>query len=84
MVQIRLLRQELDGVMELLRVGHATRIRALALERDVARLEGELSEHAANVAGLEQQIRANSAPSIQLPRRSPRQARDAVAQQAAM
>jgi HlyD family secretion protein/epimerase transport system membrane fusion protein len=54
--QIRLLRQELDGVLELLRGGHATRIRALALERDIARLEGERGEHAANVSRLEQSI----------------------------
>jgi HlyD family type I secretion membrane fusion protein len=54
--QVRLLRQELDGVIELLRGGHATRIRALGLERDIARLEGERGEHAANVSRLEQSI----------------------------
>lgn len=54
--QIRLLRQELDGVLELLRGGHATRIRALGLEREIARLEGERGEHAANVSRLEQSI----------------------------
>lgn len=54
--QARAFRQELEGVVELLRGGHATRTRALALERDIARLEGERGEHAIQVARLEQAI----------------------------
>lgn len=67
--QARAFRQELEGVLELLRGGHATRTRALALERDIARLEGERGGHAVEVARLEQAIGEVEMQILQLHRR---------------
>lgn len=54
--QIRFLQQELNGVNDLLRQGFAPRTRALALSRDLARLEGEQGEYLSTVARSRQQI----------------------------
>jgi HlyD family type I secretion membrane fusion protein len=54
--QISLLQDELNGVNELLRSGFAPRTRALALSRDLARLQGEQGEYLSTVARTHQQI----------------------------
>lgn len=54
--QIRFLQDELNGVNELLRSGFAPRTRALALSRDLARLQGEQGEYLSTVARSRQQI----------------------------
>ena len=54
--QINFLQQELNGVNDLLRQGFAPRTRALALSRDLARLEGEQGEYLSTVARSRQQI----------------------------
>ncbi|MBO1076886.1 HlyD family type I secretion periplasmic adaptor subunit [Roseomonas marmotae] len=54
--QIALISDELRGVEELLRGGFAPRTRALALQRELARLEGERGEHLATVARTRQAI----------------------------
>jgi HlyD family secretion protein/epimerase transport system membrane fusion protein len=54
--QIRFLQDELNGVNELLRQGFAPRTRALALSRDLARLQGEQGEYVSTVARTHQQI----------------------------
>ena len=54
--QIALVQDELNGVNELLRNGFAPRIRALALERELAKLQGEQGEYLSTVARTRQQI----------------------------
>lgn len=54
--QINFLQDELNGVNELLRQGFAPRTRALALSRDLARLQGEQGEYLSTVARSHQQI----------------------------
>jgi HlyD family secretion protein/epimerase transport system membrane fusion protein len=54
--QIDLIQQELVGVYDLLRGGFAPRTRALALERELARLQGEQGEYLSGVARSRQQI----------------------------
>jgi len=54
--QINFLQDELNGVNELLRQGFAPRTRALALSRDLARLQGEQGEYVSTVARTHQQI----------------------------
>ena len=54
--QIALVQDELDGVNELLRNGFAPRIRALALQRELAKLQGEQGEYLSTVARTRQQI----------------------------
>lgn len=54
--QMGFLQEELDGVNVLLRLGLAPRIRALALSRDLARLQGEQGEYLSTVARSHQQI----------------------------
>jgi len=54
--QIGFIQQELDGVNELLRGGFAPRTRALALSRELARLQGEQGEYLSTVARSRQQI----------------------------
>ena len=54
--QISLINQELSGVRTLAGQGYAPVIRVLALERDVARLDGERGEQIATVARTEQAI----------------------------
>jgi len=50
--QIDTLRRELEMVIELLRGGHTTRPRALGLEREIARLEGERGRAVQRCVGL--------------------------------
>lgn len=54
--QIALIQDELNGVNDLLRSGFAPRTRALALERELAKLQGEQGEYLATVARTRQQI----------------------------
>lgn len=54
--QIRLLNDELAGLRSLYEQGYAPRTRILALEREVARLEGESGGHAGDVARIEQSV----------------------------
>jgi HlyD family type I secretion membrane fusion protein len=54
--QIQLIGEELRGTRELADKGHAPRTRVLALERDVARLEGERGEHLSAVSRVEEAI----------------------------
>ena len=54
--QIGFIQQELDGVNELLRGGFAPRTRALALSRELARMQGEQGEYLSTVARSRQQI----------------------------
>lgn len=54
--QINFLQDELNGVNTLLRQGYAPRTRALALSRDLARLQGEQGEYLSTVARTQQQI----------------------------
>ena len=54
--QMSLIQQEMDGVNELLRGGFAPRTRALALSRELARLQGEQGEYLSGVARSRQQI----------------------------
>jgi HlyD family type I secretion membrane fusion protein len=54
--QIALVQDELNGVNELLRNGFAPRIRALALQRELAKLQGEQGEYLSTVARTRQQI----------------------------
>lgn len=54
--QIALVQDELNGVNELLRAGFAPRIRALALQRELAKLQGEQGEYLSTVARTRQQI----------------------------
>lgn len=54
--QITFLQDELNGVNTLLRQGYAPRTRALALSRDLARLQGEQGEYLSTVARAQQQI----------------------------
>ena len=54
--QIALIRDELAGVIQLQGSGFAPRTRVLALEREVARLQGERGEHLAAMARMQQAI----------------------------
>lgn len=54
--QIALVQDELNGVNELLRNGFAPRTRALALQRELAKLQGEQGEYLSTVARTRQQI----------------------------
>lgn len=54
--QISLIAQELTGVRTLASQGYAPMVRVLALEREIARLDGERGEHIAAVARSEQAI----------------------------
>ena len=54
--QMGFLQDELDGVNVLLRQGFAPRTRAMALSRDLARLQGEQGEYLSTVARSHQQI----------------------------
>ena len=54
--QISLINRELDGVRSLAAQGYAPMVRVLALEREVARLDGERGEHIAAVARSQQAI----------------------------
>ncbi|MBS7793014.1 HlyD family type I secretion periplasmic adaptor subunit [Roseococcus sp. SDR] len=54
--QIGFIQEELNGVNELLRGGFAPRTRALALNRELARLQGEQGEYLSTVARSRQQI----------------------------
>ena len=56
LLQIDLIRQELSGVNQLLRDGFAPRTRALALRRELARLQGEQGEYLSSASRLRQQI----------------------------
>lgn len=54
--QLDFIQEELNGVNELMRGGHAPRTRALSLLREVARLEGEQGEYLSAIARTRQQI----------------------------
>lgn len=54
--QLGFIQEELNGVNELLRGGFAPRTRALALNRELARLQGEQGEYLSTVARSRQQI----------------------------
>lgn len=54
--QIQLINEELRGTRELADRGNAPRTRVLALEREVARLDGERGEHLAAVSRVEEAI----------------------------
>lgn len=54
--QIGFIQEELNGVNELLRGGFAPRTRALALNRELARLQGEQGEYLSTVSRSRQQI----------------------------
>ena len=54
--QIRLIKQELEGLRDLLKDGYVTITRVLALEREASRLEGERGDHLAGIARARQGI----------------------------
>ncbi|WP_421781240.1 HlyD family type I secretion periplasmic adaptor subunit [Kiloniella litopenaei] len=54
--QVDFIAQELAGLRKLYEKGHATLPRLLALEREAAKLDGEISELVANIARAENQI----------------------------
>lgn len=54
--QVGFINQELTGLRSLYEKGHATLPRLLALEREAAELEGEISELGANIARVQNQI----------------------------
>lgn len=66
--QVGLINQELLGVRELADKGHATRNRVLALEREVARLEGERGELLSSLARAQQAIGEAELQILQLTR----------------
>jgi HlyD family secretion protein/epimerase transport system membrane fusion protein len=54
--QISLINEELRGTRELADKGHAPKTRVLALEREVARLEGERGEHTSAISRINEAI----------------------------
>jgi HlyD family secretion protein/epimerase transport system membrane fusion protein len=66
--QVGLINQELLGVRELADKGHATRNRVLALEREVARLEGERGELLSSLARAQQALGEAELQILQLTR----------------
>jgi len=54
--QVRLIKEELSDLKGLLAEGLVTKTRVLALEREAARLEGEIGDHRAAIARAEQGI----------------------------
>lgn len=55
-VQLHTIREELNGLYGLLESGYVTKPRVLALEREAARLEGEMGDHKSSIARSEQGI----------------------------
>lgn len=66
--QMGFLQDELDGVNILLRQGFVARTRALALSRDLARLQGEQGEYLSTVARSHQQIGESELQILQVER----------------
>lgn len=66
--QIVLIQDELNGVNDLLRSGFAPRTRALALERELARMQGEQGEYLSTVARTRQQIGETQLQILQIDR----------------
>lgn len=66
--QIQLIAEELRGTRELADKGHAPRTRVLALEREVARLEGERGEHLAAVSRVDEAIGETRLQMLQIQR----------------
>jgi HlyD family secretion protein/epimerase transport system membrane fusion protein len=66
--QISLINEELRGTRELADKGHAPRTRVLALERDVARLEGERGEHLSAISRVNEAIGETRLQMLQIQR----------------
>lgn len=69
-LQIKLIKEELDGLRQLYSRGHASKTRILALERDYARLEGERGELLASIARSGKSISEAKMRILQLERTS--------------
>lgn len=54
--QLDLVEDELDGLGELLAQGHASKVRVIAKEREQADLNGQLAEHRAEIARVDNSI----------------------------
>lgn len=55
-VQLRTIQDELNGLDDLLKNGYVTKSRVLALQREEARLQGEIGDHIASIARAEQGV----------------------------
>jgi len=55
-VQLGTIQEELNGLADLLKDGYVTKSRVLALQREEARLQGEIGDHVSSIARAEQGI----------------------------